>query len=383
MTETWVSATRVQRLATIIAGIWIEMVVCGVRDDCLGQYPAGQWLHDFTYKIILITGVAVVVMNINPLIKIDGYYFLTEVIDIPDLKERSTAFVSGWFQNRILRLPVEGYLYLGGARRSSFSMPLPPGPTVICCSSSSSASLTTSRRIGWRSSPSSQLVRWPMPFFARACAPWATWPGGFGIRASAGASVSVRSILSWVSRCLRSCSCRSWRDREDAFYVIEPMHSATLHAAVPGRVNAVLIQEGEVVRAGQPLLRMTSATAASMGSSATAQANNATFQAFAAELHGRSIGTAAAEQSAATRSAGFAREAQSSLVIAAPVDGTVLTSNPGALLDQDVASGQTLLDLADAGSRIVRVFVPASALDRIPPVPRSLSFCRAGFLSCT
>ena len=30
VTETWISATKVQRLATIIAGIWIEMVVCGI-----------------------------------------------------------------------------------------------------------------------------------------------------------------------------------------------------------------------------------------------------------------------------------------------------------------------------------------------------------------
>ncbi|MGC2502365.1 MAG: hypothetical protein WA400_09600, partial [Silvibacterium sp.] len=29
VTETWISATKVQRLATIIAGIWIEMTICG------------------------------------------------------------------------------------------------------------------------------------------------------------------------------------------------------------------------------------------------------------------------------------------------------------------------------------------------------------------
>ena len=58
--------------------------------------------HDFAYQIILLTGIAVVAINLNPLIKLDGYYFLTETIEIPDLKERSTAFLSGWFQNRVL-----------------------------------------------------------------------------------------------------------------------------------------------------------------------------------------------------------------------------------------------------------------------------------------
>ena len=107
VTETWISATKVQRLATIIAGIWIEMTICGVAMIVWANTQTGQWLHDFSYQIILITGIAVVLINLNPLIKLDGYYFLTEVIDTPDLKERSTAFLSGWFQSRILRLPVE------------------------------------------------------------------------------------------------------------------------------------------------------------------------------------------------------------------------------------------------------------------------------------
>ena len=52
----------------------------------------GLFMHDFAYKVILITGLAVIVMNQNPLLKLDGYYFLTELIGIPDLKERSTSF---------------------------------------------------------------------------------------------------------------------------------------------------------------------------------------------------------------------------------------------------------------------------------------------------
>ena len=93
-----------------------------------------------------------------------------------------------------------------------------------------------------------------------------------------------------------------WRDREDALFVVEPLHSITLHAAVPGRVDAVLVREGEQVRSSQPLLRMESPTAASMGSAATAQTGNARFQAFTAEMDGRSIATAAAEQNAAMQS---------------------------------------------------------------------------------
>src|SRR5208337_2313326 len=107
VTEIWVSCTKVQRLATIIAGIWVEMVACGLAMIVWTNTLPGEWLHDFAYQVILITGIAVVVINLNPLIKLDGYYFLTELIGLPELKEQSTAFLSGWFQSRVLCLPVE------------------------------------------------------------------------------------------------------------------------------------------------------------------------------------------------------------------------------------------------------------------------------------
>jgi hypothetical protein len=110
---------------------------------------------------------------------------------------------------------------------------------------------------------------------------------------------------------------------------------------------------------------MSSLSAASMQSSAAAQTDSARFRAFTSQLHGQSIGSAAAEQNGAAHIAAVAREAQSSLLLTAPASGIVLTQDPGLLSDQDVGSGQPLLALADAGPPVVRVFIPAPELDRI------------------
>jgi biotin carboxyl carrier protein len=158
-----------------------------------------------------------------------------------------------------------------------------------------------------------------------------------------------------------------WRDREDAWFVIEPAHTETLHAAVPGRLEQVLVKEGETVFTGQPLLRMSSLMAASMHSSASAQAGSAQYQAVSAELKGQSIGPAAAQQNASRHSTSLAGEAVSSLEITAPSAGIVLTQDPGSLLYRNVAAGQSLLDLASAAPPVVRVYIPVSALDRITP----------------
>jgi biotin carboxyl carrier protein len=129
-------------------------------------------------------------------------------------------------------------------------------------------------------------------------------------------------------------------------------------------VNAVLVQEGEKVHAGQPLLRMTSHQEASMRSSALAQTRLARFRTFDAQVQGQSIGTAGADQSAALKMTALAEEAQSALELTAPADGTVLTDDPALLVDQDVGYGQPLLHLAE-GARMARLYVPASALERI------------------
>ena len=55
---------------------------------------------------MLFTGVSTVFFNINPLIKIDGYHALTSVLEIPELREESFAYLGALFQRHVLRLPV-------------------------------------------------------------------------------------------------------------------------------------------------------------------------------------------------------------------------------------------------------------------------------------
>jgi len=365
VTEIWISATLLQRIATIIAGIWIELVVCGFAMIIWLNTPAGAWLHDLAYQLILITGIAVVILNLNPLIKLDGYYLLTEVIGLPDLKERSTAFLSGWFQSRVLRLQVE-----------TIVIPRHRAPLFILYAIASGI---------YSYSLLFFVVRFSFNIGYHWLAEFVLIPSGvlfFLMFRSRLRSARNASLLFWEQKLSRARLLRPvplmvagglaallllplWRDRENAYFVIEPMQSETLHAAFPGRVNDVLVYEGEHVRAGQPLLTMSSPLASSMVEFAAAQTHNARFQAFNAELQGQSIGPAAAQQSAAGRSSLLANEARSSLVVTGPVNAIVLTHDPAALVGQQVGSGQPLLDLADDGQRAVRIYIPAAALEHI------------------
>jgi putative peptide zinc metalloprotease protein len=365
MTAIWINSSKIERIYTIIAGMWSEMVLCGLAMIVWVNTQSGQWIHDFAYQVILLSGLAVVVINLNPLIKLDGYYCMTELMGIPDLKERSTAFMTGWFQSRILRLPAETlivprrrvplfiiYAVLSGAYsyfllffviRLSYNVfhhwlaefaLIPSGYLAFAMFRSRLRLLRKVAAQFWELKIRSGRFLRPIPLLA----------------------IGLATVILFVP---------IWRDREDAWFVIEPAYTETLRAAVPGHLEQVLVQQGETVHAGQPLLKMSSLMAASMHSSAAAQAGNAQYQAAFAELKGQSIGPAAAQQNESRRSTNLAREAVSTLQLTAQIDGVVLTQDPGSLLGRDVAAGQSLLDLASTGSPVVRVYIAVSALDRI------------------
>jgi len=364
VTESWISATKMQRLGTIMAGIWIELVMCGVAMIFWLNAPPGSWVHNLAYQVILLTGIAAVIINLNPLIKLDGYYFATEIIEIPDLKERSTAFLTGWFQAKVLRLPVE--VPVVPRRRAVFF-----GIYAFISGLYSYVLLffvvRLSYRLGSRFIEEFALI----PSAALAFTLYRSRLKSLGkvmtqVREQ-NSSSDFRWRRSYVVAGLVFIALLFvplWRDREDAFFVIEPSVSHTICAAVPGRVNAVLVREGQQVHAGQPLLQMISNQEASMRSSALAQTRSARFKTFDAQVQGQSIGTAGADQSAALIMTALAKEAQVGLELTAPADGTVLTDDPALLLEQDVGYGQPLLKLAE-GARMARVYVPASALERI------------------
>ena len=86
-TEGMVTGSRHQRLMISVSGVWSELMVCAIFTPLWWGTAPGTTLHDFAYTIILITGIGVVLINWNPLMKLDGYHMLCEIIGVGDLKK--------------------------------------------------------------------------------------------------------------------------------------------------------------------------------------------------------------------------------------------------------------------------------------------------------
>ena len=107
VTEGWVYANRRQRMAIILAGVWVELICCALATFVFWGTAPGSGPHEMAYKVMLITGIAVVVIEMMPLIKLDGYYLFCELVGTPDLKERSTDFSLAWVKRKIFRMTAE------------------------------------------------------------------------------------------------------------------------------------------------------------------------------------------------------------------------------------------------------------------------------------
>ena len=94
-----------ERIWCAFGGPYFELGVCSVAVGCWLLTPAEWWVHSLAASLVFITGLSALI-NLNPLIKLDGYYALMDWLDVPELREESFAFVGAWIKRHLFRLPV-------------------------------------------------------------------------------------------------------------------------------------------------------------------------------------------------------------------------------------------------------------------------------------
>jgi putative peptide zinc metalloprotease protein len=91
-----------RRQWVLFAGIWIELVICGIAAIFWRFTVPGSFGNDLAYKTMLLSGIQGAFLNLNPLIKADGYYALAEYLHIDNLREDAFAYLRAWARKYIL-----------------------------------------------------------------------------------------------------------------------------------------------------------------------------------------------------------------------------------------------------------------------------------------
>jgi len=358
-TEGSVKGTRSQRLVIALAGIWSELMLCSIATPIWWSTPPQTLIHDGAYFLMMLTGLMSLVVNWNPLIKLDGYAMLCEIIGISDLKENSTAYTVGWVKKYIWRLPVE-VPYVPKRRRAGFAVyALLSGAysyTVLYVVARFAGNFVRNFSPEWGFIPEigvallifrsriRLLVNFMKFVYLDKKDRIIAW---FTPQHTALAAVAIGIFLALPL----------WRESVLGTFSLEPSRKAVVRARVPGTLTEVLVTEGQEIEAGAVLARLSNLPLQSEYEDARAKYQLASSEANAAALHFRGYGEALQERERLKVRVGQLSGMAGELDLRSPIAGAVVTPRVGDLLGAYLTAGHELLEIADLRTLRARVYI--------------------------
>jgi putative peptide zinc metalloprotease protein len=81
-----------KRIEVTIAGIISQIVVWALATLIWRVTSQDNWVNSMAFIIIALSFIAIA-FNFNPLLKLDGYYFLVDYLDIPNLRQKAFLYI--------------------------------------------------------------------------------------------------------------------------------------------------------------------------------------------------------------------------------------------------------------------------------------------------
>jgi len=366
-TEAEVTATRYQRLIVTVAGVWSELILCSIATIIWWGTAPDTAVHNGAYFLMMLTGIMSVLLNWNPLMKLDGYYMLCDLIRISDLKEASTAYVCAWVKKYIWRLPVE-IPYVPKSRRLGYAV-----FAILSGAYSYSVLYVVARFAGnivrnfspeWGFIPEiavallifrpriRSLVNLMKFFYLDKKDRIVAW-------------FTPRHSLAVASALVIFFALPLWHESASGRFLLEPAHLAIVRARVPGIVTQLDAEEGQRVAPGETLATLRNLPLQSDFEEAKTNLLLATDRAKAASLHYSDFGAALKEREGLAGQFRQISAMDSALEVTSPVEGTVVTPRVHEMLGGYLKEGQELLEVADLSSLRARIYVSEYDLYKI------------------
>ncbi len=351
-----------ERQWVIFAGIWVELVFCGLAALLWHFTLPGTVINDIAYKLMLLSGIQGALLNLNPLIKADGYYALSQFLDMDNLREDSFAYLQAWFDRYFLRHDIDLPPASRRQRRIFFIFGL--------CAILYSTSLLVLVVVFVKNVLVNRLgTEWGyigtvcvIYFFSRAgirsAIPkvrawlrdkkevWMRWKmtpaRGFGAAALA-LLVFLPPVPSRVSTPM----------------VLEAGKSAHVRAEVPGKIQAVYVHQGDTVKAGQVLATLENPEITSDDRVLSQEL----ALAAAGVRYGEDRSDPSTTANATVKSVRLQQELDvanrqvAELELRSPIDGVIETTGVSEMAGQFLAPGEEFAKIVDRSRMRARILV--------------------------
>ncbi len=101
VSESWQLPSRWQRASVAVAGMYVELIIATLA--------AWVWMvtidgpaNTVALQTMFVCSISTILINANPLMRFDGYYILSDMLDESNLRGRADAIAESWLQRLVL-----------------------------------------------------------------------------------------------------------------------------------------------------------------------------------------------------------------------------------------------------------------------------------------
>ena len=100
VSDSWLLPNKWHRIAIAAAGVCVELILAAFC-TFIWWFSEPGLLHYLALNIMFVSSVSTILFNINPLLRYDGYYILSDYLEIPNLRQKASKILtqkcSQWF----------------------------------------------------------------------------------------------------------------------------------------------------------------------------------------------------------------------------------------------------------------------------------------------
>ncbi|MEM8669706.1 MAG: site-2 protease family protein [Planctomycetota bacterium] len=116
VTGAWKLRNRFSRVQIALAGIYIELMIAAMCAWAWLLLPDG-WMRHLAAQLFVVAGPATLLVNANPLLRLDGYYVLSDLTEIPNLRMHGRRQLVGLIERVLFAIKPQRPLLMGWRRK--------------------------------------------------------------------------------------------------------------------------------------------------------------------------------------------------------------------------------------------------------------------------
>jgi putative peptide zinc metalloprotease protein len=118
--DAWTMPSKWRRIAISAGGIYVELIIASLASLVWWHTQPGV-VHSIALALMTICSINTVFVNANPLLRFDGYYILSDLLEVPNLRQKSRDALYAFVRRNLFGIsPPAKFAWLSPGRRRLF-----------------------------------------------------------------------------------------------------------------------------------------------------------------------------------------------------------------------------------------------------------------------